>query len=55
VENITKWKFEPSGHVIEFDIHYEFVLGTELNPETRMECLQPLHIRIVSPLGRLQV
>jgi len=55
VENITKWKFEPSGHVIEFDIHYEFVLGTELNPETRMECLQPLHIRIVSHLGRLQV
>ena len=52
--NIAKWKFEPlSSGPVEFDLHYDFVLAPEEVSDrktTRLEFVQPLHIRILAPI-----
>jgi Zn-dependent M28 family amino/carboxypeptidase len=47
--NIAKWKFEPLGRVVEFDLYYDFVLTFDRDRDRRVDFSQPLHIRIEAP------
>jgi Zn-dependent M28 family amino/carboxypeptidase len=46
--NIAKWKFDPPGRVVEFDLHYDFVLTFDESDakSAELEFAEPLHIRV---------